>query len=508
MIKPMRLNITILLLLTAISCLAQTVAWEMEPTNLYREVQYIGFKMFQVTAQNGKIGVIDSKGSVIVEAVCDEITPFYEDYALLLVNNNNKVQIIGNLTTQGKCHLFSQDRTFYTLQGQAFYSCGMLTVEDDHGRKGYIDEEGKPAIGLGNGVEFSKIKPFSEGFAAVFDKDKNYMLIDKLGKKEQFSFPNVVREIPNGTNVYQGKVFVIDTQNDFYSYDVYSKKTCVKERPKTLSPDYLFRFSGQGTEIPYTALPAVNPNIKLQESDKKFGYIRNNKLLLPCQFDQASSFIDDLAVVRKDNQFGVLRFYPEGTTPFVIEAVNPTSIDYKTGKSVVCKFKVSAPVSFDISKLSATVNGTKASYKGNDIFSFSYSPVSSGKQSVTVTISDKGLLMLSSSLEYLFNEVKPSTESQEEVKPEKEKQEKAKVKQEDEKKKKDNTKDKEQKPVKKNDNNTKSNNKQKDKNADKDKSTKESPKKNQSEKPKKDSKNKEDQKKKNGEKKKKDIKLF
>lgn len=500
-------NLTIFLFLATFSCLAQSVVWEMEPSNSYNQLEYIGFDMFQTTGQNGKKGVINPKGSMIVEDVCDEISPFYENYALLLVNNKNKVQVIGNLSTDGKCKIFSQNHVYYTLQGQAFYSCGMLTVEDGRGNKGYIDVEGNPVIGFGNGTEFSKIKPFSEGYAAVFDKNKQYMLIDKSGKKEQFSFPNVVTRIPNGTNVYQGKVFVIDTQNEFYSYDVYSKKTCVKERPKTITPDYLFRFSGKGTDVPYTSISAANPNIQLQESEKGYGYKHNNKVLLPGQFDQASSFIDNLAIVTIDNKYGILRFYPEGSTPFAVETVSPSTIDYTAGKSVVCKFKISAPISYNVSTLSVTVDDSKATCLDNNIFSFKYNPSSSGKQSVTVKISDKGLLLLSSPLEYIFNEAKPQVVSEEKSKQDKDKQEDEKKK---EKKSKEDTKNKEQKQTKKNDNNAnKSNDKQKDKNVQKDKTVKENQKKtNKTDNSKKETQNKDSSKKKKEEKKKKDIKLF
>lgn len=456
LINRIRFSIAILLFLTAIHCFSQSVTWEMEPTDLYNDVKYIGFNLFQTLSHDGKVGVIDSKGMVIVETTCDEITPFYEEYALLLAKNGDKSRVIGNLSTHGEFNRFLQEYVFYTLQGQAFYSCGLLTVEDNKGRKGYIDLKGKPTIGIVDGLEFSKIKPFCEGFAATFDMEKRYMLIDKSGKKEKLSFPNVVKMIPNGTNVFDGKVFVIDTQNEFYSYNVHTKGMCVKERPKYSTPDYLYRFSGKGIDIPYMILPPADRHIQLQESPQGYGYLHDKKVLLPSQFDQATPFINNLAIVRMNGKYGILRYSPDPVLPLSIEAVNPNSISYSAGESVICRFKVSALESMNADSISVTVNGDVATYQGNNIFSFKYKPTQSGKQAFIVSISYHGLVLLSSSLDFNFKATKNTMKKEEKeqtnsnkndntAKPVDKQNDKDKQKEKDKKKDKDKQKDKDKK---------------------------------------------------------------
>ena len=134
-----RLLLWMLLPLVSPITMAQTVMWAMQPKE-YDSIEPIGKNLFKVT-NNNKIGLINADGTVVVEPVCDDIIGYYENKALLVSNDDGKGErIIGCLTSNGTFHKFSKQ--FYTLTGQKFYSEGLISVSNEKGEKGYVDETG------------------------------------------------------------------------------------------------------------------------------------------------------------------------------------------------------------------------------------------------------------------------------------------------------------------------------------------------------------------------------
>ena len=322
---------------------AQTVIWQMMPED-YTEINRFGHGMYKVV-RHGKLGLIRPDGTTIVPVEYDAITSFYEHKALVIKDENGKERVAGCLRDDGK--YISFPNRYYTLVGQCFYSDGLLSVSDENGMVGYIDEKGGAVLGFDG--RYDKIKPFSEGYAAVFKK-KKYSLIDKTGRKVAFIIG--IGEVYGGTNIYDGIAYIWDTDGQFYKYDVASGKCRKASQPSDTQWDYLYCFSGvsgRTKKVPYVDLPQGAMGLSPISTNGKMGYAVNGKTILPCQFSAATAFEDNLAVVRLNDKCGLLRYVdsPSGFSLFVPQ----TQLLYSSGNSVTCSFSLSKPLAWNDKKL-------------------------------------------------------------------------------------------------------------------------------------------------------------
>ena len=142
---------------------AQTVTWQLPPTADYKEMVRFGPQLYQVTSNDGKVGLIRPDGTVVVPAKADNIGHFYEGMALVTLDEStSRHQILGVLTEGGAYIPFIEK--YYTLSGQEFYSDGLLSAENTKGKKGYIDMSGMPICLFDR--DYYRIKPFTDGYAA------------------------------------------------------------------------------------------------------------------------------------------------------------------------------------------------------------------------------------------------------------------------------------------------------------------------------------------------------
>ena len=305
-------------LLLPIVLKAQTATWKMQPQKFTRMGQR-GKDLFEVE-RNGKIGLIRSDGTPVEQTIADHISDFYEHKALLICNETHGKCILGVLSDDGIYTPFKQ--RYYTLTGQDFFSDGLLTVEDEQGRKGYVDENGVEVLGFDN--RFDRIKPFTEGYAAVF-KNKKFDLINKSGQKIALRF-ETVGDIAGGTNIYQGKAYLYDSNGRFYTYDVQRGGYCqsYKMPSKDYSLDYLSRFAcitGQKKSVPFaTSTYQGTPGPVLSQFTSE-------------------PFVDGLAIVTRGDKIGILQ-YEEGS--FAVSTPKQR-VDFEEGKTAECSFALQVP---------------------------------------------------------------------------------------------------------------------------------------------------------------------
>lgn len=314
---------------------AQIVAWQMMPRD-YDSVTRIGKDLFKIK-KSGKYGLIKSDGSVILDLKADNMTALYSERALVIAHENGKDVVIGVLSSNG--HYQGFEKKYYTIDGQAFYSDGLLTVADEMGRLGYIDDTGNAVLGFDGSFDY--IKPFTEGYAAVF-KNETYLLIDKRGVEAQMIIG--VGEVYGGTNVCNGIAYIWDTDGGMYTYDVRTGKCRKAREPYNNQPDYLYCYqgvSGRGTEpnytdMVYTGSKGPEPYVK----DGLYGYSAAG-FLLPAQFSSATPFVDGLAIVEKDGLTGILKYDAFGGR-FDLD-VPKGVIRYRKGSTASCNFVVGYP---------------------------------------------------------------------------------------------------------------------------------------------------------------------
>ncbi len=401
-----RIVILVLFVLTSINGVAQSIVWSMAPSK-YVDIQRIGRNLFQVIDQDGNLRVINPDGTVVLDTVCDEITPFYHQWALIIIHDGKRRKVIGCLNADGTCHLFKG--TYYTLKGLEFYSDGLLTVENRSKEKVYIDFTGLECIGAKE--KYSRIMPFSEGLAVVFRKDGSSYLIDKKGKP----VPIIIKGINGITlthafNPYQGTALVWDDYGNYFYYNVKDKTVSRTEKPAdNITYDYLFRYSAEGKTPQYDESFTVREdgNVELIVQDGKYGYAATSdkKILLPCQLADATPFVDGYAIVKMtDKKCGILKCDNSDVDTFEIYPIEK-DVRFSPDETVLCKFKASVPKSLVGQNVTIAVKGiNNVISKGEGYYAFSYRPKSTN-QAFEVSILSEGLELFTANVVYNFKKI-------------------------------------------------------------------------------------------------------
>lgn len=401
--KRMSFNTRILILSLMMSMTfaihAQTAVWQMPPAP-YEKISCVGNNLFEVQ-RGGKYGLIKADGSVVQNVVADNVGLFYEGRALVTVRERKDNRVLGVLTSDGTYSAFTQK--YYTIENQEFYSDNLLTVKNDKGRVGYIDEFGNTILGFDG--KYDNIKPFTEGFAAVFKNDE-YSLINKRGVEAQMIIG--VGEVYGGTNVCNGIAYIWDTDGKLFTYNVKTGECAKAKEPSDNQPDYLFCYNGvsrRGTTVPFKAISYEGvKGVQPYKSNGLYGYIVEDKIILPSQFDDATPFVDDYAVVKKNGQYGILKYVANSQSPSL---TTPTAIvRYNVGSDAICSFTLNSLPVENASDLNISVtddanNPIVVNSVDNGKYSFRIRP-HDGSREYLVSVENSGLKLLEGKAVYTF----------------------------------------------------------------------------------------------------------
>lgn len=398
---------------SVLACIAvigksQTVVWQMQPTD-YSQIGRISSTLFKVE-RNGKIGLINADGTMVAPVVNDNISDFYEHKALITSNDGHGERITGCLTDNEVYYGYATK--YYTLNGQKFFSDGLISVADESGRLGYIDEKGNRIVGFDG--KYSRIKPFTEGHAAVM-KNKKYVLINKDGDEMRFVYSKGVgAAIAGCTNVFNGKAYVYDeyggSDRSYFIYDAVHKSDLEKTgRVKNTAMDYLYCYqsvSGRSKEVPFEKMKPYSgrKGLAASLSNGMYGYMSGGSPIVPCQFSSASQFEDGLAIVNINGQMGILKFV-DGAS---FDVTTPSAKhDFYAGNSVSCSFNLSIPSVWQgrsIDVILKDINGSAISTTNTSgTYTFSVKPSASGLLEYSVIVNGEGLCLYESTINYTFN---------------------------------------------------------------------------------------------------------
>lgn len=400
------------LTLVCLSAWSQTVVWQM-PLSDYSDITRIGDNLYMVS-RNGKTGLINSDGSVVSPAEIDAIIGFYENKALLISNDGNGERIVGCLTSDGRYYPYS--KRFYTLSGQKFFSDGYLSVADENGRVGYIDMRGNQMLGFDG--KYDRIKPFTEGYAAV-RRNKKYILINKDGDEVTFTYggSGVGAEIGGCSNVYKGTAYVYDVYSgpdrSYFLYNALSKGNLKKTgKVKNTSMDYLYCYqsvTGRPKEVPLEKVAFTRGAIGLDAtmSNGLFGYFNSGTPVAPNQFTKASAFEDGAAIVGLSGKLGILK-YVDG--PSFSASAPSGSKNFYAGKSVPCTVNLSVPNVWRDKKLHVILKDQNGSaITANNVsagtYSFEARPSVTGQISYTLVVYGDELKLYEDVLTYSFAKI-------------------------------------------------------------------------------------------------------
>ena len=123
---------------------------------------------------NGKLGLINEQGQVILEPTYLQINPFKEGLASVTFKNSNNVVVYSFINKEGK-RAFEQ-----TFAHAKYFSEGLVAAAKDN-KWGYVDRTGQWVIR----PQFERADDFYKGLAAVAIKkggQVKYGFIDKQGK--------------------------------------------------------------------------------------------------------------------------------------------------------------------------------------------------------------------------------------------------------------------------------------------------------------------------------------
>lgn len=393
-----------LLLIFYTSVLSQTAVWQM-PLSNYNEISRLDKNFFKVV-QNGKIGFVNADGTIVAPAVNDEIIGFYENKALVTQTDGHGERVMGCLSSNYTYYGFA--KKYYTLNGQKFFSDNLLSVSDENGKLGYIDTKGNEVVGFDG--KYSRIKPFTEGYAAV-KKGNKYILIDKNGDedKAKFLYSGSGDPVIGCTNAYNGIVYVYDKYHKFFIYNTKTAARLVSTKePRNTETDYLYCYqvvTGRSKEVPYKKMEKTDGRMGLSpfNSNGLYGYQKGNQIVLPPQFSYATPFIDDYAVVSMDGKMGVLRFV-EG--PGFSSNVPEDHFSFTAGQEVTCRFNLNVPCVWrnkDLDVVLKDENGTSILLnRSSDTFSFRQKPLSSCHKVYKLSVHSDGLRLFETTLDYWY----------------------------------------------------------------------------------------------------------
>lgn len=403
-----RLAGVVLSLLSVAGISAQTtgtVVWQLRPTD-YTSMTLYGNGLYEV-AQGDRTGLIRADGTVVLPLATDQrIVGYYEDMAVVLRPEGGKQRIVGSLSSDGTYNAFP--KAYYAKGATPFYSQGLLVAQDGQGREGYVDTRGNARFGFDGTI--SKVAPFTNGYAAVTYKGRP-TLITLQGRTVPLSVGTAkIIEVSNPDADGYACIYALDgtSEGKFFRYNLNAspnqapaKKVSVKDG----TYDYLRRvaaWTGAPTAVPFSAIAQGTTGLAPTRAGDLYGY---GALCAP-QFDEATPFVDGLAVVKRQGRYGILRLVNEQRA-FGISVPDET-ISFTQGKPVSPSFSLSIPSAWSDNDLVVTLRdkstGTTMTVdaQGGGDYAFSLQP-REGTVSYDVSVTGDGLTLWEGEASFNFH---------------------------------------------------------------------------------------------------------
>lgn len=332
---------------TVCAATAQTVMWSIPPK--YDSIEEYAADAYLCSA-DGKWGVVASDGEVIVPIEVDAIADSYEGKALALVkDSDSRWRIVGILHVHDMKYYPLSER--YYMNGKySHFSEGLLSVKNQQGAAGYIDDIGNVVIDC----QFASACPFSQGLALVRPSSKQeYLYIKRDYDKTRM--PLIVEfangQLTGGTTFKSGRALVSHGSSRAY---INTQGNVIEKYKGEISSDMIdsFDYSLKGGEEhkPDKLLPSYRDmGIELKEDNGYFGYRMSNGVVIPAQFDAAEPFNGEYAKAKYLSKYGVLKYVAASLT--LTTSTNEIVVMTKESPTLY-KFSMTTPREYEASKLS------------------------------------------------------------------------------------------------------------------------------------------------------------
>ncbi len=358
---------------------AQVPRWAVHPN--YSNIELMGNGYYVVTKDN-KIGIIDSKESVVVPIEYDSISSFRDHLALLYKDG----KFVAYTNDKGNVVDVSQNR--FKIKGDRVFIDSHLLVYNETGY--YFINGANDAI-LG---PYAKAYPFSEGYAKVIVPKSKKHIMDGEGFEKYLSknddimfFPifgnaqddandmvDFVTSVSNGKSivVVKKRVYEFDMKNNTMvaisldGTDDKKARVFTKSRPVELRSDYEngYYVPLQKGQIEVDSLlrlrkiiydgNVVHKNTIIPQKEKElesslnsisytstnlFGISYNRREILPAQFHGIKTCLGNEAVVKSGSNYGVIKICEDDQYQIILNNNDDIGFEHKTAKAdikIVC----------------------------------------------------------------------------------------------------------------------------------------------------------------------------
>lgn len=356
-------------LFAAGSVMANSTEWLITPQ--YDQMEVYTPDLYKVV-KNGKAGIINTEGHVVLSPDFDFILDFYEGTAVFGNYTPDGSVIKGTINEENKISHVNGD--YYIIQEYPFYSEGFIPVIDGSGRYGYLDENGRPAFKFGK----DETRPFSEGYAAV-GEGEDFHWLSTTGEKIFLSLPNGSYPY-GGTNFYNGIAYLWDEYGeDFFILD--ASGDIRKTKPRELIVDYLYRVdSDLGSAINYKKHNGrFDQTWKPSQKNGKWSYTDSKgNLLASYQYDDVDYFQGESARANVNGKWGLIQIVEDMASFFTKKDKKLHVFTSKKGSD--CSFQLSVPDKWKGDNLIVSVKDPETgekfdlNKKQDNIYTFSYQP--------------------------------------------------------------------------------------------------------------------------------------
>lgn len=356
-------------LVTGGPVMADTTEWLVAPQ--YERIDNYTPDLYKIV-KNGKTGVLNTDGKILLSPDYDMILDFHEGIAVFGNYTSDGAVIKGTINEGNEINYCSG--TYYLLNDYPFYSEGFIPVLDESGRYGYLDESCRPAF------KFSKdeTRPFSEGFAAVGEGDDFHWLTN-TGEKIFLSLPNGSYPY-GGTNFYNGIAYLWDEYGeDFFILEATGDIRKIK--PRELTVDYLYRVdSDKGSAVNYTKYDQrYDRTLTPSQKNGKWAFADSKgRSLSVYQYDELDYFQGGSARASVDGKWGLLQVVEDKET-FYAKADKRRHV-FSSKKGSDCSFQLSVPEKWKNETLIVSVKDPETGEtfdlrkRSDNVYVFTYQP--------------------------------------------------------------------------------------------------------------------------------------
>lgn len=293
---------------------------------------------YYTTYQDGKWGVIDSKGKDIITPVYDEIIviPNQEKDVFVVtydVDYDNETYKSKAIDKNGKT-LFSEYENVEAIQNRdsqnsVWYSTSCLKVEKD-GLYGLIDFSGKLLLSC----QYDSIEPLlNVKNTLITTKDSKKGLVSETGtviiNNEYEDITSLTSQYEDGYIVKnsEGKVGVIGTNKKTLVPVEYDKILNVKEENTYITKKenkLMIYDSEKNSETPISSddVTSINNNKIIVENNGKFGIINNaGETVLEPKYQSLEYVFSDYYIAKENDKYGVINSQGETKLDFKYDSL-------------------------------------------------------------------------------------------------------------------------------------------------------------------------------------------